>query len=265
MSAVHAEQALRRSPDQRSGTPAETDMRVVIYGGNGMLGPHVVKALEEHVSLRITDLEPFETPHEMMTVDVADPEAVIRAAEGMDAIINLSVLRPHRKIAFDVNTLGCFNVMRAAVKHGIRRVINTGPHFTVEGEPYTAWDYGIGPDVPPKPSTNLYALSKGLGQEICRIFTLHRDVYVLCYLFCIFRYHNAASEPVRDWPFLVSWRDAAAAFLPGLTIEPDQLPSRCEVFNIFGDRPHGQFVNEKAKRILGWQPVDGLEFTYLKK
>ncbi len=240
-------------------------MRVVIYGGNGMLGPHVVKALEEHVSLRITDLEPFETPHEMMTVDVADPEAVIRAAEGMDAIINLSVLRPHRKIAFDVNTLGCFNVMRAAVKHGIRRVINTGPHFTVEGEPYTAWDYGIGPDVPPKPSTNLYALSKGLGQEICRIFTLHCDVYVLCYLFCIFRYHNAASEPVRDWPFLVSWRDAAAAFLPGLTIEPDQLPSRCEVFNIFGDRPHGQFVNEKAKRILGWQPVDGLEFTYLKK
>ena len=265
MSAVHAEQALRRSPDQRYGTPTETDMRVVIYGGNGMLGPHVVKALEEHVSLRITDLEPFETPHEMMTVDVADPEAVIRAAEGMDAIINLSVLRPHRKIAFDVNTLGCFNVMRAAVKHGIRRVINTGPHFTVEGEPYTAWDYGIGPDVPPKPSTNLYALSKGLGQEICRIFTLHCDVYVLCYLFCIFRYHNAASEPVRDWPFLVSWRDAAAAFLPGLTIEPDQLPSRCEVFNIFGDRPHGQFVNEKAKRILGWQPGDGLEFTYLKK
>ncbi|MDE2998178.1 MAG: NAD(P)-dependent oxidoreductase [Gemmatimonadota bacterium] len=240
-------------------------MKVVIYGGNGMLGPHVVNALEGCVSLRITDLEPFETPHETMAVDVADPDAVMCAAEGMDAIINLSVLRPHRKIAFDVNALGCYNVMRAAVTHGIRRVINTGPHFTVEGEPYTAWDYGIGPDVPPKPSTNLYALSKGLGQEICRIFASHCDVYVLCYLFCIFRDHDAASEPVRDWPFLVSWRDAAAAFLPGLTIEPDRLPSRCEVFNIFGDRPHGQFTNEKAKRILGWQPGDGLEYTYLKK
>ncbi len=240
-------------------------MKVVIYGGNGMLGPHVVKALEGHVALRLTDLEPFETPHEMMPVDVADPEAVMRAAEGMDAIINLSVLRPHRKIAFDVNTLGCYNIMRAAARHGIRRVINTGPHFTVQGDPYVAWDYGIGPDVPPKPSTNLYALSKGLGQEICRIFTLHSDVYVLCYLFCIFRDHDASSAPARDWSFLVSWRDAAAAFLPGLTIELDRLPSRCEVFNIFGDRPHGQFLNDKAKRILGWQPKDGLQYTYLKK
>ena len=47
--------------------------------------------------------------------------------------------------------------MRAAVEHGIPRVINTGPHFTVQGAPYEAWDYNIGPDVPPKPSTNLYA------------------------------------------------------------------------------------------------------------
>ncbi len=240
-------------------------MKVVIYGGNGMLGPHVVKALEGRVSLRMTDLEPFETCHEMMPVDVADPEAVMRAAEGMDAIINLSVLRPHRKVAFDVNTIGCYNIMRAAVKHGIRRVINTGPHFTVQGPPYEAWDYRIGPDVPPKPGTNLYSLSKGLGQEICRIFTEHCDVYVLCYLFYIFRDHDASAEPVRDWPFLVSWRDAAAAFVPGLAIDLDRLPSRCEVFNIFGDRPHGQFSNEKAKRILGWQPGDGLEYTYLKE
>ena len=240
-------------------------MKVVIYGGNGMLGPHVAKSLEGRAKLRITDLEPFDTPHEMMSVDVADPDAVMRAAEGMDAIINLSVLRPHRKVAFDVNTLGCYNIMRAAVRNGIRRVINTGPHFTVQGEPYEAWDHGIGPDVPPKPGTNLYALSKGLGQEICRIFTLHCDVYVLCYLFYIFRDHNALAEPARDWSFLVSWRDAAAAFVSGLTIELDELPSRCEAFNIFSDRPHGQFSNEKAKRILGWQPEDALDYTYLKR
>ena len=170
-------------------------MKVVIYGSNGQLGPHVVKALEGHVDLRLTDLEPFDTPHEMMPVDVSDPDAVTRAAEGMDAIINLSVLRPHRQIAFDVNTMGCYNIMRAAVEHGIPRVINTGPHFTVQGAPYEAWDYNIGPDVPPKPSTNLYALSKGLGQEICRIFAAQSDVYVLCYLFYIFCYHDDLSRP----------------------------------------------------------------------
>ena len=76
----------------------EVDMKVVIYGSNGMLGPHVVRALEGHVDLRLTDLAAFETPHEMMPVDVADADAVMHAAKGMDAIINLSVLRPHRKI-----------------------------------------------------------------------------------------------------------------------------------------------------------------------
>ena len=238
-------------------------MKVVIYGSNGMLGPHVVTALEGHVDLRLTDLEPFDTPHEMVSVDVSDPDAVMRAAEGTDAIVNLSVLRSHRQIAFDVNTMGCYNIMRAAVAHGIRRVINTGPHFTVEGAPYENWDYHLGPDVPPKPSTNLYALSKGLGQEVCRIFTEHYDVYVLCYLFYIFQKHDEKRKPRRDWPFLVTWRDAAAAFLPGLEIELGSLPSRCEVLNVFGDRPHGKFSNGKAKCILGWKPKDDLSFSYM--
>ncbi|MDA0708587.1 MAG: NAD(P)-dependent oxidoreductase [bacterium] len=237
-------------------------MKVVIYGGNGMLGPHVVKALSGHVDMRVTDLAPFETPHEMRVVDVADPDAVMRAAEGMDAIINLSVLRPHRKIAFDVNTLGHYNVMRAAVKHGIRRVINTGPHFTVQGRSYTGYDYHIAPDVPPQPSTNLYALSKGLGQEIGRIFSAHYDLYVLCYLFFNFRDPENTGQGVSS--FAVSWRDAGAAFLPGLKIPMARLPSRCEVFNIFTDMPHGRFSNEKAKRILGWQPIDLLETLYQK-
>jgi len=239
-------------------------MKVVIYGGNGKLGPHVVKALEGHVDMRLTDLEPFETTHEMMVVDVADPDAVMRAAEGVDAIINLSVLRPHRKIAFDVNTLGNYNVMRAAVKHGIRRVINTGPHFTVQGAPYENWDYGIGPEVPPKPSTNLYALSKGLGQEVCRIFSEQYDIHVLCYLFYIFCNPEDVNPHGRDWPFLVTWRDAGAAFLPGLQIPLETLPSKCEVFNVFANRPHLKFSNEKARRILGWEPKDDLLETYTK-
>lgn len=239
-------------------------MKVVIYGGNGQLGPHVVNALAPHYTLRVTDLKPFDTPHEMMPVDVSDPDAVMRAAEGMDAIVNLSVLRPHRKIAFDVNTMGCYNVMRAAVAHGIRRVINTGPHFTVQGAPYERYDYDIGPDVPPKPSTNLYALSKGLGQEVCRIFTEHYDVYVLCLLFYIFKPHDDLRPSRHDFPFLVTWRDAAAAFPPALDIPPETLPSRCEVFNVFADLPHGKFSNEKARRILGWQPQDKLEHAYMK-
>ena len=86
-------------------------------------------------------------------LDVSDLDAVIEAAEGMDAIINLSVLRPHRQVAFDVNARGTYNACAAAVHHGIRRLINSGPHFTITGPTYENSDHMIGPDVPSQSGT----------------------------------------------------------------------------------------------------------------
>ena len=101
-------------------------MRVLILGATGYLGPHVVKALENEYVLRLTDIkESSWEEHEYLQVDVSDPEQVLRAAEGMDAIINLSVLRWDPEQAFDVNTRGTYNVLTAAQTHGIRRIINT--------------------------------------------------------------------------------------------------------------------------------------------
>jgi hypothetical protein len=33
---------------------------------------------------------------------------------------------------------------------------------------------------------------------------------------------------------------------------------------VFADLPHGKFSNEKAKRILGWQPENRLEALWRK-
>src|SRR5262245_43645844 len=133
-------------------------MKVLILGGAGMLGPHVIPTLAPHYDLRVTDITPLSLDFkgEFRYVDVASYEQVLAAAEGMEAIINLSVLRGDRKLAFDVNTLGCYNTMKAAVAHGIKRVINTGPHFTLAGATYEFFDYQISPDIPPQPGTNLY-------------------------------------------------------------------------------------------------------------
>ena len=100
---------------------------------------------------------------------MTEREDVLRAAEGMDAIVNLSVVRQDPRLAFRVNMLGCYHVMQASARHHIRRVINTGPHFTVAGPKYEGIDFAIPPDVPPHPGTGLYPLSKSLGHEVCRI------------------------------------------------------------------------------------------------
>lgn len=239
-------------------------MNVLILGGAGMLGPHVIPLLAPRYNLRVTDVQPLtiDFEGEYRHVDVANPDEVMAAADGMDAMINLSVLRQDRKLAFDVNTLGCYNMMRAAVAHGIRRVINTGPHFTVAGRTYELFDFAINPDVPPQPGTNLYALTKCLGQEICRVFTEHHDVVVQTYLFYNFREpaETTHGAPVR--PFAISWQNAAEIFPLGLEINLDTLPSKCEVFNVFTDMPHGHFSNDKAKRILGFTPRDDISIAW---
>ena len=241
-------------------------MKVLLIGANGYLGPHVVKALEPHHELRVTDIKPpaEKSRHEFLNVDVSSMEQVRKAAQGMDAIINLSVLRSDRKLAFDVNTRGCYNMMLAAVEHGIRRVINTGPHLVVAGRPYEQFDFGIGPDVPPQPGTHLYGLSKSLGQEICRIFTHHHDVYVQEYLFFAFRDVAKLTPGTDATPFSVSWGDAGESFRLGLDIDLAKLPSKCEIFFIFTDMPHGQFVNDKAKQILGFRPKDDISTLWKK-
>lgn len=239
-------------------------MKALILGANGYLGPHVVKALEGEHELLITDIKPppSETPHEYRRVDVTNLEQVMQAAEGMDTILNLSVVRPHRVLAFGVNMMGCYNMMLAAVEHGIRRVINTGPHFTITGPPYEGFDFDIRPDVPSQSGINLYAQSKSLGQEICRLFTEHHDIWVQEYLFYNFRDPAMLKAGSGGAPFQISWADAGEIFRLGLAIDLGDLPSKCEVFCCFGDMPHGKFNNEKTKRILGFQPKDDLSVQW---
>jgi nucleoside-diphosphate-sugar epimerase len=249
-------------------------MNILLIGANGYLGPYVAKALAPHHRLRLTDVKPPATDpgHEFVRVDISSIEQVMKAAEGMDAIVNCSVVRQDPQLAFDVNMVGCWNMMTAAVKHGIRRVINTGPHLAFTGATYEGVDYDISADVPPHSGTNLYGLTKSLGQEVCQVFAEHHDIYVLEYLFYNFRdpqevtlsnfnYLRQGSDPVT---FVVSGTDAGEAFRLGIEIDVAKLPSRCEVFLILTDMPHRKFRNDKAKRILGFAPKDDISPLWRK-
>ena len=118
-------------------------MKVLILGANGMLGPWLSKILKDDHEIIETDLNEIETNTNFVKVDISNTEEVLGASEKVDAIINLSVLRTDRKLAFDVNMKGNLNMMLAAEKFRIQRVINTGPHFQVAGPTYENYDHEI--------------------------------------------------------------------------------------------------------------------------
>ena len=96
-------------------------MKVLILGANGMLGPWLSEILKDDHEIIETDLEQIDTNTNFVKVDISNTDQVLEVAEGVDAIINLSVLRTDRKIAFDVNMKGNLNMMLAAEKFKISK------------------------------------------------------------------------------------------------------------------------------------------------
>jgi nucleoside-diphosphate-sugar epimerase len=256
--------------------------KVVIFGAGGPVGGAVARELAADYILRLTDVRPIvdiiaegprkdqnataplptllPAPHESMVADVSDPEAVMQACAGMDAVINCTVMRRDPVLAFHVNTLGVYNILRACITHGIRRFVQTGPELysLIKQDEYSG-DYDIPDDAPPRPGRQLYYHSKYLGQEIARVFAHAYGLEVPVLLFGGLCSHDATLQGLNH-PLFVSWQDSARAIRSALEVA--SLPSPYEVFTINADLPHGVFPNAKAKRVLGWQPRDDLRGSW---
>jgi nucleoside-diphosphate-sugar epimerase len=279
--AAAPDRGVKRFGDQ----PGGAARKVVVYGAGGPLAAVTTEALAHDHVLRLTDVRPIAeivaenkpqsvgapfprvlgSPHEMTIVDVTDPDQVIEAARGMDAIVNCTVVRPDPVLAFRVNTIGAYNVVRAAVECGIRRVVHTGPQEVTLPYPAGYWyDFDLTSDVPPRPGAQLYILSKYLGHEICRIFAEEHDLEVPTLLFSSFVDPSGpAPEPLGAFAFSISWEDAAQAMRQAL--RAPSFPRPLEVMHIVADLPHGKYRNDKAKELLKWQPRDRLESHWLRK
>ena len=252
--------------------------KVVIFGAGGPMGAITAQELSASYTLTLTDIRPiaeiaaedkpqspgaplpvpFGAPHENRIVDVRDPQQVMAACEGMDAIINCTVVRPDPVDAFRVNTIGAYNIVQAAVAHGIRRVVQTGPLLqSSSGWGGYTWDYDLSVDAPARPYADLYCHSKYLGQETCRVFAEYYGLEVPVLLFASLRDPQMAGG---SSPFVISWPDTGRALRRALKVS--SLPSPYEMMNISADLPHGHYRHDKAREILEWEPRDGLEHLW---
>ncbi|HRJ41325.1 MAG TPA: NAD(P)-dependent oxidoreductase, partial [Caldilineaceae bacterium] len=144
-------------------------MRVFVTGSQGRIGRYVQAQLEEagHTVVGFDQVSGDE---------IRDPAAVRAGAQGCDAIIHMAAMLADPKddpnAVMHVNLQGTWHVLTAAETLNIRRVVtfssvNAMGIFIGESLP----DYlPIDEDHPCRPGRP-YALSKYLGEEMCRLFT----------------------------------------------------------------------------------------------
>jgi UDP-glucose 4-epimerase len=151
--------------------------KVVVTGGAGFIGSHVVdKLIERGVEPRIFDLVPsaHHGPHEVETVtgDLTDADDVARAVAGCDAVVHLAAIADVNHVAADpawaetVNSRGTFRVLEAARLAGVERVVYGSTIWVYNGYGGLATE-----DTSVQLPSHLYTATKFAGEMYCRAYT----------------------------------------------------------------------------------------------
>jgi len=232
---------------------------VLVLGASGNIAPNVTPGLESYYHLHLADIKPHPLGKSIITVDMTSYEQVFEASRGMDAIINFTVLRNDAVQSFEVNTKGAYHMMKAAAEHGIKKVIQPGPQYVRDVYDH---DFDID-DPPPMPSGDYYHPTKYLGMEICRIYAREYGIQTICFMFNGLGPKPTAPVTKQDFPpFTVVWEDLQHACR--LALEIESVPENFQAFNLLSYLAHGKYQIEKARRILGYAPLERLE-DYFKR
>ncbi len=207
-------------------------MKVVVTGGSGLLGRHVVEDLAQHgYDVSSVDIAP--PPRNLVPyrlVDMEDFGQVCGCLAGADVVIHLAAIpRPTfhtNNVVFRTNVMAFYNVLEAAATLGIGRVVFASsisvlgfPFFYRPLSPVYVPVDEAHPALPQDP----YALSKRLGEEMAEAFARRCDMTIISLRFPwihtleTFReqvvplWDDPDARPASLWSYIDA-RDAAQAF-----------------------------------------------------
>lgn len=169
-------------------------MKTLVTGGSGHVGAAVVEELEAagH-DVAVFDLKPPRAGKaRFIEGSVTEPASIEAAAAGMDALVHLAAIPAFRpEIApsefMRVNVTGTFNVLEAAGKGGVKKVVfassDSALGFVFRTRPFSPEYFPIDEKHPLRPQ-DPYGLSKLLGEEICQAATRKYGITTFCLRFC---------------------------------------------------------------------------------
>jgi nucleoside-diphosphate-sugar epimerase len=233
-------------------------VKLLVVGGSGFVGGLVLPYLKERFDIRVFDARPpADDEFEYVAGDVCSTSDLEGAAEGMDRLLYMAMGKTEEKgifdvpAAYDVNAKAVHLAMEAAAKAGVARAVYTSSLSVFDGSDLTSGAFDD-ENVPPS-STTVYGLTKWMGEEACRFVSRDSGMPTIA----LRLYHPVSPEEWRRKhdPAKIDCRTSA----PDLARAIDAaLEAECpgfEVINITGDTTGRAYRHEKAKRLLGWEPL----------
>lgn len=231
-------------------------MRLLLIGGSGDVGTLVIPHLRQQHALRVFDLRPpVDTNCEYVQGNVTDPEALARAAEGMDALVFMAM--GHKGFdtleaeitAFDVSVKGVYLALRAAHLAGISHAVYTSTLSVYEDLFKT---HIPDEEIPTPDAMHFYGFTKRLGEEVCRNAVRAWGMSINALRLC----HPVSEE---QWQELAhngqmtchtSGSDLARALLAAI-----EYRDGFQTFIVTGDYEQKVSGMDKARRLLNWEPL----------
>jgi nucleoside-diphosphate-sugar epimerase len=147
-------------------------LNVLVTGGAGFLGQHLVAALQERGdAVRVLDRPSPRTERlaqqgvEFYPGDICEPASLTEPMQGVDAVVHLAAMSAvwaPMEVYHEVNVQGTENVCRAALASGVERLIHISS--------WTVYGMGIkepaSEDFPLAPLDEPYSVTKALGDRL---------------------------------------------------------------------------------------------------
>ncbi len=158
--------------------------RVLVTGGSGRLGRHVVDVLKSDYDVTVLDLQ---TPTQQVAyrdVDILNPEGIRSAVRGQDAIIHLAGYddgdAPDETGYIKTNVQGAWHVFHAAEEAGVRHIVTASSTATYGiGKDRTPDFLPVSEDHPLRPR-RAYDVSKQMIEDMARHFARRERMTMVC-------------------------------------------------------------------------------------
>lgn len=142
--------------------------KVLLTGAAGGIGTEFFKCASGRYEIRCFDKVTVPGAGDMVTADLADLPALVKAAKGCEAMVHLggrSTDGDFVRELLPANVVGTYNAFEAARQAGVRRFVFAS---TVQAEGYPE-DAMVTPDMAVRP-WNMYATTKVFGESLGRTY-----------------------------------------------------------------------------------------------